>query len=118
MMALTEKRIAALEAKGFNRWTKGNYDRLYINASALGLHCDYYKTGNISNAVFQGVSISNSEGRRMKAAKTYIDVKTGEVHSDNYMLEKAVKALVEELEEEEAENVTEQENAEKRRISP
>lgn len=100
-MALTEKRIAALEAKGFKRWTKGEYDRLYINASELGLHCDYYKTGNISNAVFQGTSISNSEGRRMKTAKTYIDVKTGEVHSDNYTLEKAVKAIIEELDAEE-----------------
>ena len=37
-MALTEKRIAALEEKGFNRWTKGNYDRLYINASDLSRH--------------------------------------------------------------------------------
>lgn len=102
-MALTEKRIAALEEKGFNRWTKGNYDRLYINAGALGLHCDYYKTGNISNAVFNGTSISNCEGRRMKAAKTYIDVKSGEVHSDNYTLEKAVKAIIEEMDENEQE---------------
>lgn len=118
-MALTEKRIAALEEKGFKRWTKGNYDRLYINASELGLHCDYYKTGNISNAVFQGTSISNSEGRRMKTARTYIDIKTGEIHSDNYTLEKAVKAIVEELDEldaaeeaaKAAETVAEQETA-------
>ena len=99
---LTEKRIAALEKKGFNRWTKGNFDRLYINASALGLHCDYYKTGNISNAVFQGTSISNSEGRALKAAKTFIDIKTGEVHSDSYRLEKAVQAIIEELDEQDA----------------
>ena len=92
-MALTEERINELVKMGFTRWTKGNYDRLYINASTLGLDCTYYKTGNISGATFGDHSISNAEARRMKAAKTYIDVKTGKAYSDNYTLLKAVEEL-------------------------
>ena len=98
---LSEERIAELEEKGFKRWTKGNMDRLYINAAQLGLDCDYYKTGNISGAEFQGERISNCEARRMKAAKTYIDINTGKARSDNYTLLKAVKALAGIEEEEE-----------------
>lgn len=90
---ITEERIAELTKMGFNRWTKGNLDRLYINASQLGLVCDYYNTGNVKYAEFQGCSISNCEARRMKAAKTFIDVKTGKVHSDSYTLEKAAAEL-------------------------
>lgn len=92
-MALTEERINELVKMGFTRWTKGNYDRLYINASTLGLDCTYYKTGNISEATFGDHSISNAEARRMKAAKTFIDVKTGKVHSDNFTLLKAAESL-------------------------
>lgn len=92
-MAITEERIAELEKMGFNRWTKGNMDRLYINAAQLGLDCSYYKTGNISGADFKGERISNCEARRMKAAKTYIDIKTGKAHSDNYTLENAAREL-------------------------
>ena len=85
-------RIEELEAMGFKRWTKGGMDRLYINASALGLNCSYYKTGNVSNAWFDGYEISNCEARRMKASKTYIDIKTEEVYSDNTTLaEKAAE---------------------------
>lgn len=85
-------RIEELEAMGFKRWTKGGMDRLYINASALGLNCSYYKTGNISNAWFDGYEISNCEARRMKASKTYIDIKTEKVYSDNTTLaEKAAE---------------------------
>ncbi len=85
-------RIEELEAMGFKRWTKAGMDRLYINASALGLNCTYYKTGNVSNAWFDGYEISNCEARRMKASKTYIDIKTEKVYSDNTTLaEKAAE---------------------------
>lgn len=90
---LTNEKIAELEAKGFKRWTKGNLDRLYINASQLGLVCSYYNTGNIRDAEFNGDSISNCEARRMKAAKTFIDIKTGRVYSDNNTLKDAAIAL-------------------------
>ena len=92
-MALTESRIAELENKGFKRWQKGNMDRLYINACNLGLDCTYYKTGNISGASFQGHSISNCEARRMKAAKTFINVVTEEVMSTNTTLGRAAAEL-------------------------
>ena len=87
------ERIDELEAYGFKRWQKGEFDRLYINADQLGLECKYYKTGNIKSAWFNGDEISNSEGYRMKAAKTYIDVATGEVISTNSTLRKAAMEL-------------------------
>lgn len=92
-----DQKIEALEAKGFKRWQKGNYDRLYINASTLGLECDYYNTGNIHRAIFNGYEISNSEARRMKGSKTYIDIATWTLHSDNYRLQKAAEKLMNEV---------------------
>lgn len=103
---MNEKMIEKLATKGFNRWTKGKYDRMYVNAKDLGLVCEYYKTGNIADATFQGEGISNSEAYRMKAAKTYIDVETGEVVSDNRYLKEAAEEVLEavkaEIEAEEA----------------
>jgi hypothetical protein len=90
---LDEKKIAELTGKGFSRWTKGNLDRLYINATQLGLVCSYYKTGNISGAEFNGDSISNCQARRYKAAKTFIDIKTEKVYSDYPTLKEAVCKL-------------------------
>lgn len=43
--ATKEDKIKALEDMGFKRWQKGTMDRLYINASTLGLVCEYYRTG-------------------------------------------------------------------------
>ena len=68
-------------------------DRLYINAAQLGLVCSYYKTGNISSAEFDGERISNCEARRMKASKTFIDIKTDRVYSDNSHLKEAAAWL-------------------------
>lgn len=92
---LSEQKITALTEKGFNRWTKGTLDRLYINAAQLGLECTYYKTGNISGAWFCGELISNCQARRYKAAKTYIDIKTGRVFSDIPTLAAAAEELAE-----------------------
>lgn len=92
---MTEQQIKALEDKGFKRWTKGNHDRLYVDAKELGLKCTYYKTGNISNAIFQGERISNCEARRMKAAKTYVDVKTGTLHGTYSPMTNAARELME-----------------------
>ena len=92
-MAWKEAKIAALEAKGFKRWQKGTMDRLYVNAPVLGLECEYYRTGNIYRATFQGALISNSEGYRIKNAKTYIDVKTWKVFSDHKWCKEAAAQL-------------------------
>lgn len=94
---MTEQRIAELETKGFKRWTKGNLDRLYINASQLGLVCSYYSSGNISDATLNGERVSNCEARRMKAAKTFIDIKTETVYSDNDELKQAAINLMESI---------------------
>ena len=104
---MTEKQIASYEAKGFNRWTKGNMDRLYINAKDLGLEVDYYKTGNVSSAKWCGKSVSNADGRRLLGSKAYVDVKTGELHVtssfdvyDMPTLEDKARELVAEIEDE------------------
>jgi len=90
---LNELTIKALEAKGFSRWQKGGYDRLYINAFHLGLECAYHKTGSIKLAEFRGDHISNSEAYRMKNEKTYINIENGKVFSgrDDF------RALVQEM---------------------
>lgn len=93
MQPISEKRISELQALGFKRWTKGNFDRLYINAKSLGLVCWYYNTGNISSATFQDEKISNAQARRFQGAKTFIDIKTGRVHSQYSELEDAAREL-------------------------
>lgn len=94
---LTDNQITKLEKNGFNRWTKGDHDRLYINATQLGLKCTYYKTASIDLAYFNGELISNAEGYRLKGAKTYVDVATGEVCSTRDDLKGAAEALVKSL---------------------
>lgn len=98
--------IAKLESKGFNRWTKGKYDRLYVNASTLGLSCTYHRTGSEDVSTFNGEAISNSEARRMKSTKCYIDVESGEVVCDNDMMREAAEAILAECEEPEVEEAS------------
>ena len=93
IMDITD-RIEELEAKGFKRWQKNGMDRMYINASALGLICTYYKTGNISSAEFNGQPISNSNARGLKAAKTYIDLNNKRIVSDSARLAAAAADLI------------------------
>lgn len=70
--------IEALEAKGFNRWTKGNFDRLYFSIEKSGaLDLDYYKSGNLRAADLEGKRISNAEACRLLSVKCFIDLKNG-----------------------------------------
>lgn len=102
-ITINAETIAKLEAAGFNRWTKGNMDRLYVNAQTLGLEVSYYKTGNVSSATWQGERISNADARRLLATKFWIDLKTGECHvhsdyndyCDEHSLEDILTAYVE-----------------------
>jgi hypothetical protein len=80
MTKLNENVIKSLEAKGFNRWQKNGKDRLYINCTDYGCEFEYYNTGNIRSASFNGERISNADGRRFKATKAYVDVEAGEIH--------------------------------------
>lgn len=93
---MSDKMIERLATKGFNRWTKGNIDRMYINASQLGLACSYHTTGSIKNATFRGDGISNCEARRLKADKCYIDLKTGTVTAASSRLSDAAQSLIDE----------------------
>ncbi|MBQ1450669.1 MAG: hypothetical protein IIZ12_07055 [Eggerthellaceae bacterium] len=99
MTKLNEKQIEKLEANGFNRWTKGSFDRLYINCANYGCEFEYYNTGNIRHAYFNGELVSNSEGRRFKGTKAFIDVTTGELHIDTATdyereIREAVEAII------------------------
>lgn len=113
MTKLSQKQIDAYEAKGFNRWTKGNMDRLYINTKQLGAEISYYNTGNVSNAKWRGELVSNADGRRLLATKVWVDVNTGELHVntsfycsyiDALEVEEAAQELIDSIESELAEN--------------
>lgn len=112
---MTENMIKALESKGFHRWTKGDYDRLYANAEDFGLYTETYNSGNIRYAELNGTKISNAAAGRILAAKIYIDVKTGELvvsraTGDADDIVEAVKAAIAEakaeVESEEAEKTS------------
>src|SRR5690606_40070996 len=64
-----ELTVETLVAIGGNRWTKGNYDRVYFNgwAKFIGLEIERYKSGNIYSASLNGEPISNSEARDRKS---------------------------------------------------
>lgn len=79
-ITINAETIAKLEAAGFKRWTKGNMDRLYINCTAYGCEFSYYNTGNIRDCFWRGERVSNSEGRRFKATKVYVDLADGNLH--------------------------------------
>lgn len=81
MTELNDEQIKNMETKGFNRWTKGKYDRMYFNIDrGGGLEIEYYKSGNISYAELDGEKISNSQAYRILAVTAYVDVATGEPH--------------------------------------
>lgn len=68
--------VEDLEKKGFNRWTKGDMDRLYFNIQKSGhMDVDYYKTGNISYASVDGEEISHRFAGQILSVKCFIDLK-------------------------------------------
>lgn len=70
-----DEKIAALEAKGFKRWTKYGKDRMYINAKTLlNLDIDYRKSGTICSSKMDGESISHGEAYRLIGSKIWIDL--------------------------------------------
>ena len=97
---MTENMIKAFESKGFKRWTKGGYDRLYANAGGFGLYTETYNSGRIKYAELNGEEISNASACRILSAKIYIDVATGELvisraTDDASEIIEAVKAAIE-----------------------
>ena len=97
--SITERRTRQRQTKKLRHlksWAQrdGQKAVLYIGAKVLGLECSYYKTGNVKDATFRGDSISNCEARRLMYAKTYIDIATGTLHSDNDKLKAAAAELL------------------------
>jgi hypothetical protein len=102
MAKLSEKQIEALEKKGFRRWTKGDYDRLYINVIKLpGVY------GSSSELEIDGDKLSRTKSWKVSNAKIWIDVATAEVHAEaayhEDFLKSAAKKLLSEVIETEAE---------------
>ena len=69
-------------------------DRMYINASALGLSCSFYKSGNISYAEFNGEHISNTKASGLWMSKTYIDLIRKTLVSESATLAAAAAELI------------------------
>lgn len=76
----TAANIQQLINAGAKRWTKGKLDRLYVNATILGLEYDCYKSGNVRSATWQGEGISNADARRLLGSKVFVDLNTGDLH--------------------------------------
>lgn len=96
-MKLTDNQIAALENKGFSRWTKAGMDRLYIRSTRCGLALDYYKTGNIHYAELNGEHISNSRAYAVKEAKNWIDVEDGSIHTPVDEIRENIQKILDEI---------------------
>ena len=64
-----DEAISQLQEIGFDRWTKYEKDRLYINAKLvkkiLNMKIEYYKTGNFKDVYVNGEHISNSRGGKI-----------------------------------------------------
>ena len=79
---ITEETIAKLESKGFRRWTKGRYDRLYINPKSYGVEYTYYKSGKVEGGTINSERFGACEARCFEGTKVYIDVTDGTLHID------------------------------------
>lgn len=117
---MDEKKIEKLEEAGGNRWQKYGKDRIYFGAETIGLVVDYYKSGNVSSAEWQGEKVSNADARRILSSKVWVDCEDGSVHvtssfrhgdDDGMSVEDIAKAFIEGiLEDEESEEDTEEED--------
>ncbi len=88
--------VEKLEERGWNRWTKAGYDRLYFNFDETKYaDIDRYGTGNLCSVYIEGEKVSNSFARKMLSVKCFIDLKDGKMHIsgwDDFAVE-AVKRL-------------------------
>lgn len=103
---MNEKLIESLEAKGFKRWTKLNYNRLYISASELHVIEDVKRDhrGIIRDGYVPGYRYNKEELRYLDADlargdyKVYIDLADGKVHAKGNS-DRIVDILIEKVEE-------------------
>lgn len=88
------KIIEMSEQNGFKRWTKGDYDRLYINDfELLGLFVDYYNTGNVCYAEFNGEKISNRQAKKMLNCAVYIDLNNDMIYTPEWFEDNAIELV-------------------------
>lgn len=88
--------VEKLEKKGWSRWTKAGYDRLYFNFDKSEYaDIDRYNSGHFCSVLIEGEKVSNSFARKMMTVKCFIDLKTGEMHISGWddFAEEAVKRL-------------------------
>ena len=97
---MEQTRIEALEKMGFKRWTKGDYDRLYLDAwKVKGVETHWQKNGKKLIAI-DGEELSYTKTAEVQYAKIYIDVKTEELVVDcrttwiQAKLEELVKTMI------------------------
>ena len=67
-------------------WEKGGKKRLYLNEAGekiAGLEFEYYKSGNVSSATFNGEPISTRRGLLLSGVtnRAYIDMNTGKLYT-------------------------------------
>lgn len=76
--------IETMVAIGGSRWTKNDNNRVYINnwAQYLPLEIDYYKSGNISSATWNGKEIANRQASLILGSinKIWFDAADGQLH--------------------------------------
>lgn len=94
-ITLTAAMIKALEEKGFKRWQKYDYDRLYVEPDVLGLELSYYKSGYVGEAWLDDERISNSKAMKMfpRGTKMYIDLQTNEIEAPGWAVERIEKMI-------------------------
>lgn len=79
---IKEKKIKKLtEEFGWNRWQKGDYDRIYADMEDIGLKVKRDRRGIIRDGYFVNASRSRNlnELRRLADVKVWVDTKTGKV---------------------------------------
>ena len=108
----SDSQIEACEKAGFNRWTKDDYDRLYIDLDKLGLCVSRYNTGNIWQAHItefyldddekiceaKTERIPNARASEILCCRFYIDIKTGDVYvKKGYYMRSSTNSYIEPL---------------------
>ena len=88
-IAFSDDEIKALARKGFERWTRGKVDRLYIGAESFGLR-DRGKGGYELN----GERIDYYTGVQLERSRTYVDCLTGIVHSDSAIARECAEGVL------------------------
>ena len=79
MSTQTSSRMDKAVELGGSRWTSrdGQITRVYMNVAAwaplAGLDVDFYKSGNVRSAAFQGEGLSNGVTTALVSSKLFVD---------------------------------------------